>query len=191
MRSFIAAAALAATAFLGAEQASAVSLELTQVTPDPIAVGDQVVLQLSTSSDFPSFFGFEVSLDYDASALQLDSIGLDTGDFPFNAIPAVPVGASGATTVSGIEGGSLFDTFSGATDLLLLSFTALGNGTSDVSVITSDNEFLADGNILAFSGGVTTSVKVGNVGAVPLPATALLLLGGLGALSVLRARRSA
>lgn len=192
-------AAAALGLFFSAGAANAVTANLTQTTLDPIAVGDTVTFELSTSDDFPTFNGFDANLTYDADVLSFDSVEYGPIFNVPSSVPVVePADASGETTLGRFIAGAFTsdpeDLPSGANLVATFNFQAVGAGTFTVLASAFQGTFFGDENGQPLGvDPVSTSVTVGDgdgpVSAVPLPASALLLLTGVAGLSVFRLRR--
>ncbi|MBT1077085.1 cohesin domain-containing protein [Geobacter grbiciae] len=170
---------VAALAFAPHAEAFSLSLEPASQT---IAVGDTATYTLGVS-DFSAIFftDYTVALSFDSSILSFDSAnfitGTGTATFP---------GSPGFFLLEGVS--LLTDPVSAPLDLVSLTFTGIGLGTTDL--IIADNTF-ADLGTLDLFGADTVSDAQANVvpGPIPEPGTLILLGAGLAGLAVWRRRR--
>lgn len=163
-----------------AAQAQTVSVSPAATT---VTIGTSFNLDL-LATGFPNkVFGGAYDLSYDASILQLDDIV-----FPASWEFAVDKGTPGpAGTVSDIY----FNTFAAprSGDFLTstLKFTAIGEGTSAITLTPSASFPFGD----EFQNEVSVSFVPGNVTvtAVPEPSSLMLMLAGIGVAAVVASRR--
>lgn len=171
-------AALAGMLTAGA--ASAVTVEFDSTATGPLEIGDTFSVTASASSGSTPFFGFEGEVDFDGAVIELTSVDIDAAfDFAFVAedLTSAPVDVAGGTVVNPNPSGDL--------DLVTFNFTAIGLGQSPVSfdfiVVNSASETLVD-TVLSTDVEVVTS----DTTPIPLPASSLLLLGGIAAMPAAR-----
>lgn len=187
-------AAAAVGLMLSAAVAQAATVSLVQTTTGPVKVGDVVSFDIVTDDDFPTFNGFGTTLTYEADVVRLAGVRVNSmlNSPVINPDPT----ATGPQTVS--FGGFTLGSLSGGTILGSLGFTALATGTASFMLTAFDDDNFvqnAQSEVL-FSGPLQGSITV--VGddtvappAVPLPASTLLLLGGMGGLAAMRRRQKA
>ena len=203
------AALTAATTFVGGAASAIPVLSLDVDTPTPADVGSTIDLTLSVDGvgevDNATFL-----LTYDTDLVSYAGGVFNSGFFLSedqlgDAIDNEP-GASGDLTLEPLTAGVF--TFvdpplSGDFDIVTLSFTALAPGTADFAidpfseaVLTRDVGTAGSPDIqVVLSDSVSASVPIiaandgGDTAAIPLPASALLLLAGAGGLAGLRRAR--
>ena len=193
---------LPAVAALGllvsAATADAATVSFERTSSDPIRVGDTVSFALKTGDDFPSFAGFQAQVNLDAAFLSLVDIDY-SADLPFFPTPVggrpEALGADGRTTITAI-GALNLGGVSGDFTLATFDFTALAAGTTTFELQPFNNRFITGSASPIFDGGFSRTVTIvadDTVAppAVPLPASALLLLGGMGGLAAMRRRQKA
>jgi hypothetical protein len=171
------AAAVAATLSAGAASAA---VTFAPTAPGPFEIGDTLTFEVNTDAGFPTFFGFDGFLSFDAALLDLTNVEINPGlDFQFiGPTEPQPILVSGGVILN--------PDLSGAQLLASFEFEALAEGTADelfdLLIINSEAEVLFDSE-LASSAQIGTSP-------IPLPASALLLISGISGISLLRRRTS-
>lgn len=107
------------------------NVTLTRTTTGPVRPGDPVSFELSTSGDFPEFFGFESSLTYNAD--ELSYLGTDFNpELDTANEQSEPADAVGETTIDAIVGGSFSGDLAGANVVATLNFLALTASDADI-----------------------------------------------------------
>ena len=173
---------------LSAGMAGAVSVDLSFDRTD-LAPGDTFTVTLTTSDDVPAFGGFQTALSFDAAILEEVAASVN------------PIFTIADTTPGGIAGtdfGFVLDPStapSGALALGSVTFRALAAGTSAIVFAAPgvDGVLASPGGTAIVEGPLTAQATVTGpvtppAPVVPLPASALLLLGALGGLGALRLR---
>jgi len=177
--------ALAASLCVGAVQAQ--SLVLTPSTKS-VSLGDTFTLLVEGKGFATAVVGGGFGLSFDASVLKLNSVSIPAAweFFP----PTGPV-TGDINNVAGTVTDAAFTTFSApkAGDFLAatLTFTAVGGGSSKVSLSASPTFVFSDVdvNTLEPSYGSATI----NVSAVPEPSSLALVLAGAGGLAWVARRK--
>ncbi len=166
-------------------QANAASLDFLIVDdPGTLQIGDKLEVSITSSSDFPNFTGINFDISYDADVLSYVTTSFSSiFDFEQES-QAEPAGAIGPTTLQNITAATLGSGGESDNVLATLSFVAVGTGSTELTVFGTAGQFVV-GPDLSFDKTLTVSAIV-----VPLPATGLLLIGGLLAFRVLRGTRS-
>ena len=183
------AAALALAMVTPAAQATTVN---ATVSPAGISVGDAFTIELETDAATTDFIGFQAPLSWDGTALNLTAISYNAS---FDTTSPLP-GTGPFSSPLNVAASSFNDTLSNAQTLAIFTFEALAAGSTVVTFETT--EF--DGGILTgtdggalFDSPVVASVSIDaastDPNVVPLPASLLLLLGGLLGLPALRFAR--
>lgn len=171
------AAAITLAAFATQAQTVSVVAPVTNV-----GIGDSFTLDLKATGFPDKIFGGGYNISFDASIIHLDDI-----TFPANWEFLVSKGTQAGGTVSDV----FFNTFTAPIkgDFLTstLKFTAIGAGTSAITLSESPSFPFGD----EFSNAVSVSYSGGtvNVAAVPEPGSVSLMLAGMGAIGVLASRR--
>ena len=169
------AAAVTLAAFAAQAQTVSVNPSLTNVN-----IGDSFTVDLLATGFPDKIFGGGYNISFDASMLQLDDIS-----FPANWEFLVSKGTTAGGTVSDV----FFNTFSApiAGDFLTstLKFTAIGAGTSSITLSESVSFPFGD----EFGNAVTVAYVGGSVAAVPEPGSVALMLAGMGAVGFMASRR--
>ena len=144
-----------------------------------VAIGSHFTLNV-LGTEFPAIVGGGLNLSFDASVLQISSVSINTSVFDFYTGTGTEEGV--LNNVLGTLTDTSFNTFAGATGdftIMTIGFTAVGTGTSLLSLsessiwVFSDDMGKAIGSQIAF---LPSSI---NVSAVPVPAAAWLFGSGL------------
>ncbi|MEM9734990.1 MAG: VPLPA-CTERM sorting domain-containing protein [Pseudomonadota bacterium] len=197
LRALVASLGLGAALALGpALPAGAVSLELTPTSPSPLSavpISETVELLINTSSNFPSFTSGGFDLSYNADILSYEGATNTAGFFAFEDRDQLGDTATGATTIANITFSTFGTTLGADTSLLVLTFTALAPGTTTITLTeaTNDANRFFNGSVglgpVGFPTADVTVILPSTV--IPLPASAWLMLGALGALGLVRRRK--
>ncbi|PWR02437.1 hypothetical protein DKT77_11765 [Meridianimarinicoccus roseus] len=162
--------------------------------PD-IAVGEQVTIRYTTEN-FPEFMGADLFFSFDDTVLSFDSAAF--GDFFLTSVsdpPAIgPLAVPSSSSPGVVTKMVMFSRFfsgnvSGDVFLFDLNFTGVGAGTSAILMSESPTAPFATmagplSETVTFSQpSVTVSAAPG---VIPLPASAVMLLGALAATAATR-----
>lgn len=163
--------------------AFATQAQTVSVNPDvtSVKVGDSFTVDLNATGFPDKIFGGGYNLSFDTSVLHLDDI-----TFPANWEFAVSKGTQAGGNVSDI----FFNTFTAPIkgDFLTstLKFTAIGAGTSAITL--SDSPSFPFGDEFANAVSVTYQGGSVSVAAVPEPGSVALMLAGMGAVGLIASR---
>ncbi len=180
---------LSAVVFLATPLAHAATIHLTPLTPT-VAVGDNFAISVHAAG-FPTTGGATLGLEFNPSVVHLTGLTLTPGA-PFDTLSPTAIdnvaGKVSFITILAPLAGSLP---SGDFDVFTMKFTAVGLGTSPVTLID-------DGGIKSWTGSdflpikeITYQQVLVTVQPIPVPAAVWLFGSGLlGLLSVARRRAS-
>lgn len=171
------AAAVSLAAFAAQAQTVSVGPAVTNVK-----IGDSFTLDLSATGFPDKIFGGGYNIAFDASILQLDDV-----TFPSNWEFAVSKGTKVGGTVSDVFFNTFVAPINGDFLTSTLKFTAIGAGTSAITL--SDSPSFPFGDEFANAVSVTYVGGVVNVAAVPEPGSVALMLAGMGAVGFMASRR--
>ena len=178
------ASGLACAMLAGAAGASSVTLD---PAAGPFEVNDTIVIEAVANTGTDEFRGFEGTLDFDDTVLSLDSV-LINPVFTF-AIPPASLTPNALFAASGLPGQEQ----SGETVLATFSFTALAEGTTSVFLNDTEIGTSINGQFASlFSGDLATAIAIGDQAdnvVIPLPASVLFLMSGVGGLAMFGRRR--
>lgn len=172
---------VAAAVSLAALAAQAQSVSITPSLTN-VKVGDSFTLDLSATGFADKILGGGYNIAFDASILKLDDI-----TFPSNWEFKVSKGTQVGGTVTDVYFNTFVSPIGGDFLTSTLKFTAIGAGSSAVSVSGSGSFPFGD----EFGEAVNVSYNGAtvNVAAVPEPGSIALMLAGIGAVSVVASRR--
>lgn len=129
--------------------------------------GDTIGFELTTSSDFPGFIGFESSLTYDADRLSYTGTTFNEvftqGSFPLVNEQAESPGASGVTTINQILAGIFTGELAGELTVGTYNFTALTAGDVNILVEGFNGFFLNDSGDIVFDTPIGSSVSINSL----------------------------
>jgi gliding motility-associated-like protein len=131
------------------------------LSDETVNQGDEVCMDVSVEG-FTDVLGMQFSIDYDPSQLQFSSLGnFNLTDLNANLFGTPPGTSEGDITLSWLDQSLTGVTLSDGTVIFQVCFTAIGEGTTDVSFTGSPTGIEVsdtDGNIIPFnsqSGTVT------------------------------------
>lgn len=169
---------------------------LSVSAPTTVAPGDTFTVDLDVTGT-ADLYAFQLDLAFDPTLLEATGVSegslLPAGGTTF-FIPGVIDNVGGTVSLNADSLLSAISGVSGDGTLLVFDFTALGSGTSPLTI---ENEILLDSGLNVLSdttanGSITVQDQTGGGGggtAVPEPSSFLLLVLGVGALGIFSARR--
>ena len=172
--------------FSGNSYAAVVSFDTDMLTVSP---GDNFTLTVQ-GSDFPGIMGGGLNFDFDSSILQINQVTINQSVFEFYIGNGIEEGE--LDHASGMLSNTAFNTFAGAAgnfDIMTIYFTALAEGTSQLSISESSIWVFSDIYGNAIGGDITYASADISVTAVPLPGA--LWLFGSGLLVLFKVKRRA
>lgn len=166
---------------------SATATEAATVRFDPssltVNLGNIFSMDIIAEDFTTTTEGGGLSLSFDESIVNVNSVALDTSVWEFFTDPGT------INNGTGLVSDMIFASFAGRTgnfDIGTVFFTAIGPGTSNLGLTSSLlNPFAGGGEV------IPVTLTDGSVSVVPLPAALWFLLSGMGTLWLAAKRRVA